>query len=651
MKTEDTNLVMQAHREQHLLPNGNLCHIPLKRPAPGLTILVHGVNDIGETYPFQEQGICDGLNKRLKRCTETLDGEVVNMDMIPNNYTLPPKKNGVKFTADEVHPDPDKVYFARSEESRTSPVIGFYWGFREETAASDRSTKGKNHGERLDQYGNRIDKRYAKNGGPFANATTNIPDMFGPGFDQDRLPADPHNPTHPLMSAPPRTYMVLAAQRLAALIRIIRNKSKNEPINIVAHSQGCFITTLAHAILAMDGQGTKADTIIYNNWPYSVDEPWAEKFQSRNEQQTTAAREATLEKIIAYITSNPATTPKFSELKTAGNGVVNAAKWAHNQNKERDNRGKCYLYFSPDDATVGLLNVQGIGYWGVYDGMLKRLGPRFYQRVFARRDGPTKKAPPIGSPTQDIWLGFKWTLETGVITLPRSRPINGEELPQTFDPGMGPAELEINPLDAAIAVTNTYNVKDKEGIRANETAKEAHARWMNKTDPNSYHSSIVSNPMHSQKATAYDLCVGVSGILKNEDMTWMQFLRAVADWRTNWFGVVDEEKKKNNPSYPPPSENLVSLLKSSEIDAADREVVEGNYYYYNKSDTKIAGELPAFTTSCTVASLAPYVVSETIGYLEQQRQKERMYQSASLNMPQGRPVLARISLTEGGDHA
>lgn len=644
MNTEDTNLVMRAHREQHLLPDGNLCHIPLKRPGPGLTILVHGVNDIGEAYPFQEKGICAGLNKRLRRGTETMDGKVVVMDLIPNDYTLPPKKNGADFTATDVHPDPDKVYFARSEESSTSPVIGFYWGFREVTGLSDTHQP---HGEYLDRYGNRIDKRYAKNGGAFANATTNFPDMFGPGFYQNRLPHDPSDPTHPLMDAPPRNYMVLAAQRLAALIRIIRKKSTHEPVNIVAHSQGCFITTLAHAMLAVEGKGIKADTIIYNNWPASVDETWAEKFQSGTEQQTAAAREATLEKIIKeYITNNPAPEPKFSELKTNGSGVTGRS-WAHDQNKERDNRGKCYLYFSPDDATVGLFNIQGIGFWGVYNSLLKRLGPHFYQRVFARRDGPTKNASAIGSKAENIRLSFRWTLRGGGITTARSRTINGEELPQPFDPDLGPAELELGPLDAAVAVTNTYNVKRKEGMRPNETAAAAHARWMNQSDSNSYHSGIVSNPMHSELATAYDLCIGASSILKNEDLTWMRFLRAVADWRTNWYGEVSKENKEKDPSYPPPPQELVDLLKSSEIDAADRDVVEGNFHYYAFGGTN-AGKLPHFTTSCTVASLYPYVVSETIGYRAQQRQ---MYQGASLDTPQGMPILAAISSAEEGDHA
>lgn len=605
-------MIKKGHESQWLLPGGGMAYVPLTRPAPGITILVHGVNDIGEAYPFQEKGICDGLNERLFR----------GSNLQPANYELPPvlDKNieGDKFTAADVNPDPDKVYFARSGESTTSPVIPFYWGFREVT---ELAVTNKTHGEYLDQYGNRIDKRFAKNGGPFVNATTNIPDMFGKGFDRNFIvrKVDPKGPTHPLLSAPPRTYMVLAAQRLASLIRIIRKKSPNEPINIVAHSQGCFITTLAHAILAKEGNGIKADTIIVNNWPYSVDEPGMEKFQSHDEQQTTAAREETLVNIIKnFITANPATEPKFASLNDGGDGVA-GQKWGADKNKERDNRGKFYMYFSPDDQTVGMGNVEGIGFWGLNGDMLNKLGDRFYQRVFASPKGPTKDAPEVGSPPHEVTLRFVWNMKD-LITVPRKRMINAEELPHPFFPYLGTARIFNNPIDAAIATANPYNVKGKEGmLRGDKEPADANARWMGETEDNSYHSSIVSNPMHNEKATAYDLSVGVSSILKDDDLKWIRFLRAIADWRTNWQGKISPSNKKDF-SYPSPTDDLVKLLHNeSEIDSAERKIIFGNYNYY--CDEKKSGELPEFTNACTVISLAPHVKSETIGYREERRKQ------------------------------
>ncbi len=36
-------------------------------PRPGIVIFVHGVNSDGEWYEQAEQGLCAGLNTRLKR--------------------------------------------------------------------------------------------------------------------------------------------------------------------------------------------------------------------------------------------------------------------------------------------------------------------------------------------------------------------------------------------------------------------------------------------------------------------------------------------------------------------------------------------------------------------------------------------------------
>ncbi|MDC8757071.1 effector protein Tle3 domain-containing protein [Janthinobacterium fluminis] len=619
MSEDGENRIVMGKQAQWLLPGGGNQYVPLTRPAPCLVILVHGVNDIGEAFPYQEQGICAGLNTRLDR------GEHLE----PANYVLPlALGEGQQYKPEDIHPDPDKVYFARSSDSTTSPVIPFLWGFREDTNKADTQQK---HGEYLDRYGNRIDKRYAKNGGPFVNATTNIPDMFGPGFKRNWTirRADPESPTHPMLDAPPRHYMVLAAQRLAALIRIIRRQSPAEPINIVAHSQGCFVSLLAHAILAAEKGGIKADTLILNNWPYSVDQPALEQLQTDEAQQSVAAREATLLNIIKdFITHQPASEPKFAALRELGEGVV-GPKWRHDANKERDNRGKVYLYFSPDDLTVGLGNIEGIGWWGVYDGMLERLGGRFLQRAFASPAGPTKGAPDVGSAPHPIRLSFTWNIASQM-TAARNRRVNGEELPQPFQPELGKATLAISPIDAAVAVANPYLRKDNVGMRAGESPAEAKARWLGTFEKNSWHSSIVSNPMHSEKATAYDLCIGVSGILKDGDLTWIRFLRAVADWRTNWFGKAsDFTNNKKNPSYSPPPLELLTLLNDAGlVAAADREIINGNYNYYCISESE-AGALPDFTMNCTVKSVQPYVVSEIVGEVNSRKKEtENIYGGA-----------------------
>lgn len=610
--SEPKNQIVSGWESQYILPGGGNCYIPIKRPHPCITILIHGVNDVGEAYPFQEKGLCQGLNERLFR-----------NDILSGQWSLPKEKS--RYTEEDVISDPDKVYFQRAPDQGTSPVIPFYWGFREESQKSDviNLDAVKKHGEHLDRYGNRIDKRYAKSGGPFANATTNIPDMFGKGFTRDFSvigleQINQTNGTQPLLDAPPRPYMVLAAQRLACLLRITRKQSPHEAINIIAHSQGCFITLLAHAMLAKEGNDVKADTIILNNPPYSVDEPLLEQLQAGGEQQTGHAREETLRQIISqYITKKPATEPTFASIKTMCNGVIGPG-WQSDANEERDNRGKVYLYFSPDDATVGLPNIQGIGNWGVYEGMRKKLGERFYQRIFTSPHGPDRGAKAIGSKTiYGLVLAWRWHK---LPTAPRIRTITGEPLAQPFFPDLGKSVLPIGPVTAAIAVTNSYNKKGEEGIFSNETAEQAHVRWLNKTIKNSYHSGILTNPMHSQKAHAYDMCIGSSQIVKDNDLDWMIFLRAVADWRTNWFGKAqDPSVNAKDPSFPPPSIDLVQMLDAS-IEPAERQIIKGNYDYYCFNGAH-PGQLPDFTSECKVKNLHPYVVSEVISELKQRRQK------------------------------
>jgi hypothetical protein len=595
------NLVVPGNEKHWLLPSKSTVHVAIKCGMPCLTILVHGVNDVGEAFAMQERGLCAGLNARLCR-----------KDILPGEWDLPPvKKSGEKYTASDVNPDPDKVYYQRKPDTGTSTVIPFYWGFREDADKTDTKQK---HGEYLDQYGNRIDKRYGKNGGPFANATTNLPDMFGPGFDRNLMvkSIDPKDGTHPLLSAPPRNYMVLAAQRLAGLIRIIRKKSPNEPINIVAHSQGCLITLLAHAMLASEGKGVKADTVILNNPPYSFEETVVEKIQTGLKQQTVHAREETLRRIVAgYITVSKAVEPPFANLKTIGDGVV-GQRWEPDIKKERDNRGKVYLYFSPDDATVGLPNIQGIGWWGVYEGMCKKLGSRFFQRLFAAPTGSNPDARDIGAEPYQREVNFKWNAG---FTADRKRFINGEVLQNCFKPDFGSARLQNGPIDAATATTNLYNKKGREGFLPDDTPVKAQARWRNLDGENSYHSGIVSNPMHSEKATAYDMCIGISDILKDNELTWIRFLRAVADWRTNWRGIVNA-KTEDDPSFPPPSPELIAMLDGA-IDAEECKIIEGNFHYHG-IDGKHPGVLPEFTANFLVEKLHPHVVSQTVG----QRQAE-----------------------------
>jgi hypothetical protein len=70
------------------------------------------------------------------------------------------------------------VFYKRNISPDTcSPVIPFYWGYR----GTPKGGAPLRNGQHTDDYGNRLDKDLSKGGGPFANATNNLPDMWNRG--------------------------------------------------------------------------------------------------------------------------------------------------------------------------------------------------------------------------------------------------------------------------------------------------------------------------------------------------------------------------------------------------------------------------------------------------------------------------------------
>ena len=382
--------------------------VDVRPKMPGSVIVVHGVNDVGVSYDAVEQGLCAGLQKRL--CAR----------YVPATYSNPTAAD-----ANKVLDDPDDVYFKRHADDKTfSPIIPFYWGYAE--AAAKKTVR---QGQIADRYGNRLDKDYSKGGGPFANATSTLPDMWNKGVSwRHDLVGDP---LRPLVNSPPRMYMVLAARRLAALIAMIRDYDPDETVNVVAHSQGCMISLLAQAFLK-DEQCRPADTLILMDPPYSLSEsPWffvkdMEYFRNGedpamhghydglNGWQTLNARLQTLENIVHTVASQPLKPLDLQEFLTPGSvyyGTVGATWKPFN---DRDNRGKVYLYFCPQDMTVALDNVQGIGWQGVPDfidgtAMVENRVPHF-DVVRGHRlpvgIGALKKQDITRQPIEELGVGF-----------------------------------------------------------------------------------------------------------------------------------------------------------------------------------------------------------------------------------------------------
>ncbi|RJG10087.1 DUF3274 domain-containing protein [Pseudomonas cavernicola] len=499
------------------LPGGGDVHLIATPPKPCVTIVVHGVNDLAGCYERIERGLCQGLNERLDM-PQTLPNGASNPGYLMSaGYSLPTDDDGKAS-------NPDAVYYRRKFSassdggSTRSVVIPFYWGFREE---EEQIKKTEPHGEWLDRNNNRLDKAGTKEGGQFVNATTNLPDMWGKGFNGmlfGFIPIDAlgGTTTHPLFSAPSRRYMVLAAMRLAVLVRIIRKRYPNDTINVVGHSQGTLLTLLAHAFLK-DDEIKPADGVIMLNSPYSLFEPFTESLQT-NYQQTTQARIATLNGILQFIAGTPNPVPALSSIalkNCQGYGAIGGPGWsggaASQANirgepisfNERDNRGCTYLYFTPQDQTVGLSNVQGIGWRGVGDtvnGLPARtaLPLRFHQRVFTlrKRNGQKeeigKHAPPYVYPLmiegesswEDTGLGWKdrniqnakfkkgdsVMLTAAQLPVPAKADFSADgsvaEPGENSNSGVYQAKDKLDPIDAAIGVSNKgWKAKDTRHAR------------------------------------------------------------------------------------------------------------------------------------------------------------------------------------------
>jgi hypothetical protein len=426
-----------AKRESAVLQCGRVRDkvIEVPRELPGNIILVHGVNDVGASYSAVEEGLCAGLQERLSRYFK------------PAGYKVPTEADKNK-----VEDDPDAVYFKRQVKSETdSPVIPFYWGYTERL----REAKTVN-GQKTDRYGTRLDKDLSKGGGPFGNATSSLPDMWNRGVCAAVDPVG--DPLRPIKTGPGRMYMVLAALRLAALIGMIRKFEPKDTVSIVAHSQGCLLGLLAQAFLMENGERT-ADTLILTHPPYSLEEEMGvlmkgltvfrggtdaamePHYEVLDGRQSLHARLQTLVNIVAGIGKSRATMPAFAKINESDCGGMVAGCWK--PEGDRDNRGKVYLYFCPEDMTVALDNMRGIGWQGVPDCIpgaplsrqvetgymashaayrapyrtatrnpMAELGTSFFQRVFTakrRIDPRTGKVAPVlvGQAPHDFALCVK----------------------------------------------------------------------------------------------------------------------------------------------------------------------------------------------------------------------------------------------------
>ena len=453
-----------ASRNNVSVPEGlgkaaQTCNVAVPRPMPCIVILVHGVNDVGEAYQNQETGIIAGLSKRLNR-TDLYAHEWKDFMMMHNE-------------------EAQKKIAAPGR----SPVIPFYWGYkpvtyddwvadqqnyRKEVDAQKLGDKAhipydayqQNDKEKMkavgndgdnkvkfqnDNWNNALDMNFAKGGGTFANATTSIPDMLGPGAGGAAVAAAGFSTlylnggdyTHPIFPNPHRIYQFFAAQRLADLIIQIRDEpvTENDVINVVAHSQGTIITMLANMLVKLAGY-SPANCVILNNSPYSLESRLMENAQSGHH-QTSAARQQTFKNFCAVMAEQYKGGELSGDDIEALEGSCTLRRPEENplrkDNKyRRNNNGKVYNYFCPNDGTVSLKNVQGFGWRGI-PGELASAIPNLRQRVFCQHVwvGKAPDEKPFEMPPS--YKGdFKYSVATNASYTASDVIINGEELPETF---------------------------------------------------------------------------------------------------------------------------------------------------------------------------------------------------------------------------
>jgi pimeloyl-ACP methyl ester carboxylesterase len=356
-------------------------------PLPGVMIFVHGVNSDGEWFEQAENGLCDGLNERLKRCDEHLAYTGTEAGQLKaTGYIAEHTPQGF------INPDLNAKSFIQTDDTY-SPVIRFRWGYK--ASAKDL----QNYGDAL--YLNEQDYWGC---GPFANGCTALPDLWGEGLETQiflSLKVQSLNSTNDrqVYNCPPRPYYVLAALRLAKLVHALRQKQADLPITIVCHSQGNMVgmaaAFLGDALYKDDGV---ADTYVLCNPPYSLlksngPENFTQRAmkdaEGRHGRQTYEARVKTLANFFDLV--------RKRNVRQQSAASVNewSANEAHGFTAQLDRAahgyqdstyGRVTLYCNPHDQVISSASVQGIGWRGLDMAEIKASGGDgvFAQRVFSQ---------------------------------------------------------------------------------------------------------------------------------------------------------------------------------------------------------------------------------------------------------------------------
>ncbi|WP_229503013.1 T6SS effector phospholipase Tle3 domain-containing protein [Pseudoduganella guangdongensis] len=412
-----------------LLPDKSEAKFTSKLPLPGVIIFVHGVNSDGEWYEAAEEGLCDGLNTRLKRRPlRSIAEERVNPFVSVNEGLLTPAQYTSELTSSGfVDAERSSKNFIKPD-ANYSPVIRFRWGYK--CSMDDVKLWGKRVWLNEHDYWG---------GGPFANGCSAVADLWNDGVD-DRLfawiTAQHLNPAigRDVYKCPSRTYYVHAALRLAKLIKSIREKQADCPITVVCHSQG-NVVGVGGAFLA-DKLGIQADNYILCNPPLSLltknfMENYAQSgMRSSNGSHgrvTGHARVTTMKSYLELLRARASCAQSDADVDKAMSGgqpTSDSFKAAEDRAlygyKGDRTYGRVTLYCNPHDQVISATPIQGIGWRGVSHEEIKKIDPAgdvFSQRVFASQyltgQEPGKGKASTYNYWTDRWNASKSELKDG----------------------------------------------------------------------------------------------------------------------------------------------------------------------------------------------------------------------------------------------
>ncbi len=556
---------------------------------PGVIIFVHGVNSEGEWYGPAEKALCEGLNERLG-LTETC------FKLEPNAYVDQDPKTG------EMH---ERRY--DSDNPGNSPVIRFYWGYRE---PQEKQGQGKFKVPLRNLTGVDFQKRTENDSGPwfwgggaFQNGTNSLPQMWsGKGFsrrllrivDLQKLNTEPERQ---LQDAPARDYYPHAAQRLADLIDKIRTKYKHDTITVISHSQGTMIALAATALCKTHAP----DALFVMNSPFAFDDKGTDELVCGNDRPTAQARVKTFCNIANRIKADKRELDeRLKSLLQVGKGP-DGKPWRPDiqitpEIKERDNHGRLYVYFSPHDRVMGMTSLTSIGWQGLSDKLIEELGDTVKQRMLARltpcgdAPGPKKfgtlpdmKGGALWNPDdpKEFWDGNRGPFFNGIKlwAVPNANQkvtINAEQVPQPltaedtkgFDvhvtdksvhkmgeraPGSGDYLDRDYPYFESIYEPEKYLDRGEDPYQENrrivtkETETEARERLSDyKAEPTD-HGTLPSNMKFMSRVAAYDLPIGFCESFDDRKF-WIE-LRKDADW-TQYSDTYFDEGTLLKPGMP-----------------------------------------------------------------------------------------------------